>query len=175
MPISLSCDCGRKIRVKDEHAGRKVRCPACGIVLEVPVPEMEVEVEGDASDYSITETPKSKPPPLPKSKAPVDEQISDRKPLPRPSRAPIDEPIAKRSPMPRPRRTKSRRSRSESSGWSMPSIAISPTIITGILMMLGAVAWFILGLAVGWIYFYPPILFVLGMAAVVRGLMGHED
>jgi hypothetical protein len=37
-----------------------------------------------------------------------------------------------------------------------------------------AVVWFVVGLAVfDMIYFYPPIVFVVGMVAVVRGLIGE--
>ncbi len=41
-------------------------------------------------------------------------------------------------------------------------------------MMAGAVIWFVVGLAAGWIFFYPPVLFVLGIVAVVRGFMGAD-
>ena len=30
MPISVSCSCGKALRVKDEWAGKTVTCPACG-------------------------------------------------------------------------------------------------------------------------------------------------
>ena len=30
MPISVTCSCGKALRVKDEWAGRTVTCPACG-------------------------------------------------------------------------------------------------------------------------------------------------
>lgn len=40
--------------------------------------------------------------------------------------------------------------------------------------MLGAVVWFVLGLMGGRIFFYPPIMFVVGMVAVVKGVMGSE-
>ena len=52
---------------------------------------------------------------------------------------------------------------------------ISPAIISGVLMMLGAVIWFVAGLAFGYIYFYPPIMFVLGIGAVIKGFRGQED
>jgi hypothetical protein len=29
VPIDLLCDCGRKLRVKDEMAGKRVKCPGC--------------------------------------------------------------------------------------------------------------------------------------------------
>ena len=37
MPIEIQCaGCGQKIRVGDEHAGKKARCPACGTISQVP-------------------------------------------------------------------------------------------------------------------------------------------
>jgi len=38
MPIPVRCSCGKTLAVKEEHAGKKVRCPACRAVLEVPAP-----------------------------------------------------------------------------------------------------------------------------------------
>jgi hypothetical protein len=55
--------------------------------------------------------------------------------------------------------------------WSM-----SPgKIALGLLMMLGAVVWFVLGLAADRIFFYPPILFILGIASVVKGCLGQTE
>ena len=37
MPIEMRCaGCGQTLRVADEHAGKKARCPACGTIAEVP-------------------------------------------------------------------------------------------------------------------------------------------
>jgi hypothetical protein len=41
MPIALSCECGKRLRIKDEFAGRSVRCPACRATLDIPEPEEE--------------------------------------------------------------------------------------------------------------------------------------
>jgi hypothetical protein len=38
MSITLTCSCGRGLRIRDEQAGKRVRCPACGDVLATPVP-----------------------------------------------------------------------------------------------------------------------------------------
>lgn len=35
MPIDVVCTCGKKLRAKDELAGRQVRCPSCGKALLV--------------------------------------------------------------------------------------------------------------------------------------------
>lgn len=39
MPISVRCknpDCGKALRVQDDLAGRRVKCPACGQIVSVP-------------------------------------------------------------------------------------------------------------------------------------------
>ena len=37
MPIEMTCTgCGQTLRVADEHAGKKARCPACGTIAQVP-------------------------------------------------------------------------------------------------------------------------------------------
>ena len=38
MPIEFACPCGQRYRVKDDRAGRVVRCQACQVDLEVPSP-----------------------------------------------------------------------------------------------------------------------------------------
>jgi hypothetical protein len=39
MPISLACPkCQKRLRIKDELAGKRVRCPGCGSLLPVPAP-----------------------------------------------------------------------------------------------------------------------------------------
>lgn len=36
MPIDVACDCGKGFQVKDEHAGRRAKCPNCGTVVRIP-------------------------------------------------------------------------------------------------------------------------------------------
>jgi len=44
-------------------------------------------------------------------------------------------------------------------------------ILGGAGMMVGAVVWFVVGWMAGRIFFYPPILFVIGIVALIKGLM----
>jgi hypothetical protein len=44
-------------------------------------------------------------------------------------------------------------------------------IFSGIGMMVGAVVWFFAGLAFNRIFFYPPILFVFGVVALIKGIL----
>ncbi len=66
MPISLRCSCGKLLTLKDDLAGRRIKCPACGGVLAVPVSEPEEvepsspeESEADESD-DVEDRPKKK-------------------------------------------------------------------------------------------------------------------
>src|SRR5690348_9992307 len=36
MAISFACSCGKSFRAKDELAGKRTKCPACGQVLVIP-------------------------------------------------------------------------------------------------------------------------------------------
>jgi DNA-directed RNA polymerase subunit RPC12/RpoP len=48
VPIRISCSaCGKKLKVKDEYAGRQSKCPACGWGIIVPL-ESERESDGIA-------------------------------------------------------------------------------------------------------------------------------
>lgn len=73
--ILVKCACGHKLGVPEEYEGRRVKCPACGIISPV-----KAEVPGDGGDlpaiatepFSITDGPARKgstpaltPPPIP--------------------------------------------------------------------------------------------------------------
>src|SRR5438132_14078871 len=36
MPISMTCQCGKALRLKDEWVGKKAKCPQCGATFIVP-------------------------------------------------------------------------------------------------------------------------------------------
>jgi hypothetical protein len=55
MPITFNCTCGKTLRVPDETAGRRAKCPACNAVVNVPKPEPEPEFE------VVEEAPAAKP------------------------------------------------------------------------------------------------------------------
>jgi hypothetical protein len=52
--------------------------------------------------------------------------------------------------------------------------SINAGFLGGILMMGFAAVWFLLGLAAGRIFIYPPILFVIGAIAMIRGAVGGD-
>ncbi len=175
MPIAVHCDCGRALRLKDDLAGRKVRCPACGDVLAVPKPKAARGAEDEAVEVQFTDDAADEPPVArAPRKATVrfdDEPREDRVRRSAPERRPSPPRSWKEPDEPRERRPRSGGKRRRSG----PLIVVSPEIITGCLMMLGALIWFFAGLAAGYIFFYPPVLFVLGVLAVIRGFTGGGD
>ena len=77
MPLNLTCGCGKKLKVRDELAGKKVKCP-CGKILVVPVPvtdEPEEIVEAIEED-------KAPGKPKPTAKQPTPAWASGKKKTP---------------------------------------------------------------------------------------------
>lgn len=165
MPIPVDCTCGREFKVKAELGGKKIRCPDCKTVLTVPVLAAEDELETIEVDSSAPPTVAESPRKPEKVKAPrlPDEYAPSR------TRADYDSAAKMKEPN-KPRRSRT----SKSAGSWRPAISVNPSIVTGSLMMIGAVVWFLLGLAANTIFIYPPIMFVLGIAAVFRGFRGQD-
>jgi hypothetical protein len=51
---------------------------------------------------------------------------------------------------------------------------INAGVAGGALMMLIAIVWFVGGLAAGILFFYPPVLLVVGMITFFKGLASGE-
>jgi hypothetical protein len=47
MPITLNCSCGKILRIADQHAGKRVKCPACNGILTSTPPQPAFEVVED--------------------------------------------------------------------------------------------------------------------------------
>lgn len=150
--IRVRCpSCQKLLGVPDDKAGRAIVCPACKGTVRVPT----------ASSSAAPPRPAVAPAP-PKKPAPVLDELDivDDDETPEVEPEPLPEPAA------RPRKKKKKR--------PARSTTANAEILTGVLMMVGAVVWFVGGLFVNVIFFYPPILFALGIAAVVRGMQGTD-
>ena len=139
MPISLTCDCGRVLRVKDTSAGKKVRCPTCKVVLNIPAPAESTEEDQALTflldDSSSSSQPTSPPPPERAiTPEPRERRPAPVMPTPRPSRS-----------KPAPWIEKATRDVQEKSGPSWWDRVDGRKVISGGLMMLGAAVWFFLG------------------------------
>jgi hypothetical protein len=167
MPLPISCDCGRTLRVKDELAGRKVRCPSCSKILLVPKPEPDIEEAalGALLEEGPEDVPVARPAPASQAVTKKMEQVRPPAPRSQPAAPPPKQLASVKWP----------KVRSRGSRRTGPLIVVHREIVTGVLMMVGAVVWFSLAFLAGYIYFYPPIMFVLGLLAVIRGLTGKSD
>lgn len=48
---------------------------------------------------------------------------------------------------------------------------IQKGVLGGAIMIAIALIWFVVGLFAGYIYFYPPVLFIIGVYALVKGVV----
>ena len=178
MPISFRCVCEKTLKVADKLAGKSVTCPACGTVIAVP----DLAIPDDPGFEVVEET--SPPHRLARAK-PVSRRVGEEDPQPI-----ADERYQDDDP---PKRKKRNRSRSsdedgrwgardkiyDNDDYSKPIHQrwTNPGVWGGVVAMVGAVLWFVMGLILlDRIYFYPPILFICGALAFLRGmgLLGHS-
>ena len=64
MPILVTCTCGKTLRVADEHAGRRIKCPACNTITTAQKPEAE-------PIFEVVETAPQPAPAAPRPAVPV--------------------------------------------------------------------------------------------------------
>lgn len=160
MPIAFQCSCGRSLNVKESLAGKKIRCPECQSILAVPAKE-------DDDDLPMEVMPADEEPVRRNaSRAAVQAEPNPRR---REEKDDEEPPIQKRSK--RSRNIKKREPLvSFEPGWFG---SINSGVVGGLLMMLIAVVWFVVGLIGGIIFFYPPILFIVGFIAIVKGALDN--
>lgn len=58
----------------------------------------------------------------------------------------------------------------ETGTFSPEKRGIQKGVLGGLAMMAIALIWFVLGWMSGYIYFYPPILFAIGVYALIKGI-----
>ncbi len=171
MPITFDCACGKSLRVPDEHAGRRVKCPACSVISIVPAPEPQFEVVEDTSVPLVSPPPRARPVAKPATSQTDDDDDDDDRAygVAKSNRHDDDDEEEER-----PRKKKKKKRRPPPQDDSGGSSGGGGGVAGGALMMLIAVVWFVLGLVNDWVFFYPPILFILGLIAFFKGLAGEE-
>lgn len=167
MPVSLSCNCGRALRVKDELAGKKIHCPQCRSILTVPASDSEaqevvLEVIADEDEEESSGSPSRRA--AIRAEPPRATPVSPR------SRE-DDRPTVKKRPVQRRDRERGTPRVAFEEGWFG---SMNAGVIGGILMILIAAVWFIGGLFAGVLFFYPPILAVIGFIAIIKGCVGGD-
>ena len=174
--IRVSCPgCQKQLAVPSRAAGRKVACPACRHQFPISPAEVaaapQVAVPPIATPAMNNGSPLAAAPPIPRvpSALPANQTfapvVADS---PAESTSPFDFAVQDQSPSARARRN----AEADNSGGSfaMEKKGMQMGVVGGIIMMALAGLWFVGGLAAGYIFFYPPILFVFGLIAFFKGL-----
>jgi predicted Zn finger-like uncharacterized protein len=83
MPLRITCDsCGKKLAVRDDLAGKKVKCPQCGTSFVAAAPSSEIKAAPTRPAPAKPAPAKSAPPPQLKDK--VSPKPMAKKPVPPP-------------------------------------------------------------------------------------------
>jgi hypothetical protein len=172
MSIPETCACGKQLQAPDEYAGKRVKCPACGSAFAVPLPEPEPageEPEAPPDDEHFAEQPRSRDREESNPFA-FDDDERDRE---RGRDRDRDRDRGRDRDWDRGRDLDVRRERPKPVAQGGITNA---GVGGGLLAMGGAALWFCVGLfAFDRFFFYPPILFILGLIAVIKGLAGGGD
>ncbi len=167
MPSSLTCSCGRVLRVKEGLAGKKARCPGCQAVLLIPEDE-PAKVDDEASNLLLGDSIADRPREPARHEPDLPDPI--QRPLYQPpSKALGPAPAKKREPLYGERRAAPPVTFER--GWFGSTNA---GMIGGMLMIVIAIVWFVVGLMAGFIFFYPPILLIIGVIAFLRGVFSRR-
>jgi hypothetical protein len=176
MPITVNCPCQNSYRVKDELAGKRIKCPHCQQAVDVP--------QNDSGDYAATDS---------YQRAPISDQPDQYSPFsfpeaPRQPLASASDPQAGNMPYPQAGSGGGMHSPYDASPYQaaapvQSSYAAQPkpgvntgAIFAGLGMMVGAIVWFVAGLFLAdRIFFYPPILFIFGIVSLIKGLLGTSE
>lgn len=161
--ITLTCPgCSKKLRVATSAAGKNGKCPACQSVFTVPKAPISARSPLPAPTVSAS-APVQKTPP------PIHNDLFDS--LPDQSSA-LSSPAA--STFPDLTQPPSKVKYTKPHGYQrfgLEKHGIEKGVIGGLVMMGLAVTWFVVGLMFDRIFFYPPILFLIGAYGFVKGLM----
>jgi hypothetical protein len=183
MPIALSCPCGRALRIKDEFAGRKIRCPECKSVLAVPAAEKGTDADDLMLEVLPADEPEEARPRRDLRRAAIQTELPEVLPVRSRSREDKkvssirrrrdeeEEPSVKRRPKVRSEQPRRAPKVAFEQGWFGSTNA---GIAGGVLMILIALVWLVVGVvALDRLFFYPLILVVIGLIAIVKGLAGN--
>ena len=164
MPIAVSCNCGRDLNLRDELAGKTIRCPNCSGTVQVPYPA------------DVVEDVHAGPPPMPPPRAQKKDRDRDRE---------IDlAPPARRPERPKEKKKKKKKSVyadyygnedrpgavTMEEGWFGSAAA---GIGGGIIMLLVGIGVVVLALFFGGfrLMIWGIILIVISVIALLKGLL----
>ena len=162
--IEMSCrSCERRLSVPANAAGKMVKCP-CGEQSAVPLSgsapsandPFGMPAGAGGNDTHANDTFGDY------RNDPFDSAGSGNSEM---ASAPAYLTAPKPKPKPKKKKNKTGSSGSASAGFDYGQV------FGGIAMMVGAVVWFVVGLFLGIIFFYPPILLIIGFVTMIKGFV----
>jgi LSD1 subclass zinc finger protein len=186
MPLAIPCsNCRATLKIPDAAVGKKVRCPKCQsvVVAEAADPEFEVveqESTADAkSDFEVVDESPRRKPKLNDDPPPRKKKKKKRKPVFCPECddevRPEDTRCSCGARLTPTRMLMQQEDAKHSGRFGLEKRILSGGVVGGAIAMLIAAAWFSLGLQADRVYFYPPVLFVIGFISLIKGLLKSEE
>lgn len=170
--IQFKCpNCNQMLQLPPTMAGQVCRCAACGGTMTVP------QQFGAATAGPAAAAPAPPRPPVGGGSAPAAAPTQPaNSPFPQintgDSQSSSPFPQIDTGPQPSISQIVRERSEAEARGDFAPErAAMSMGVVGGLLLMAVAVVWFVGGLMAGWIFFYPPILFIIGLGVLFKGML----
>lgn len=165
MPTIHCLGCEASLRLNDDYVGKRVKCPKCATAFVVPQPQTFEEdplfrIQAPPSTPPVQYPMSGGAPTTPGFNSPGQTLPSYLQPA---SSAPPSKYEAMSAELAKKLQTKAQ------------SAAAMQHIGLGVVMMLGSVIWFFGGLYVGILFYYPPLLFVVGIITVVKGCFGYSE
>ena len=196
MPITLTCSCGKSLRIADQHAGKPVKCPVCSAIQTAPAAAPAAASAETFTDFDVVEDTTPTPAPLPpepvaKPVAPVAPAAPARPRLKAAVVADDPPPPAPADPPAKPKKKKKKKRAAavteEEEDWYESVrenearirriVRGTAFLVLGVLIVIGvAVAFLIYGEEVkstGGKTVVGLIVFgIMGVAAIIKGLFG---
>ena len=166
--IEIVCtSCQRRLSVPGSAAGKKVKCP-CGTATAVPRAGAAPPAPMPANDpFGMpADDPFGMPADNDPFAAPPGEFGENPYASPTEGYGITSTPAYMSAPKPR-KKAKRKKKTSALSG-AGPDMG---QVLGGIGMMVGALVWFFGALALGVIFIYPPILFIIGLVTMIKGFL----
>ena len=179
--VPVSCPkCGKQLMVPTTAAGKQGRCPACTHVfllpalLEMPESDELPQLAPLASDpfgqnvptsgYQLQATaPQAYPPAAYPYGSPPAQQPFSQQPL---AQQPMNPHLANAYAEAAQRKSSDKYNH----GFGLEQRGWDAGMMGGLAMMLIGGVWLVVGLYFGWIFYYAPILIIIGLVGFVRGL-----
>ena len=193
-PIRFQCpNCATKLQVGGEMAGRATKCN-CGQKFRIPTPATaptqpaasptsqpaspfgNEQAAGDPFANSPSDPFANDPfanPGLMSAASPAIDPLTGQ-PVGQHVGQPVGLPNVARKPRKNTGGSRRDQIKRKSKKSEDTSVAMN-TIGGGIFMMAGAVVWLVAGLFADYIFFYPPVLFIIGLVTMIKGFISISN